>query len=90
VSVRLLRSSTDERCLVAFAVGRRTGTAVVRNRIRRRLRAALAEIGAAGDLPAGTLVVSAGASVATAPFGEVRQDLRRALGRAARRPEATP
>ena len=43
---------------VAYAVGRRVGPAVVRNRLRRRLRAAMAEL--APSLPAGVYLVGAG------------------------------
>jgi ribonuclease P protein component len=47
-----------------FAIGRGVGGAVVRNRIRRRLRAALRELQAAGRLPAGTYLVGATADAA--------------------------
>ncbi len=83
MSVRHAAADPVDRCLVAFAIGRRTGTAVVRNRIRRRLRAALTELAAADGVPAGALVITAGAPVAGAPFAAVRSDLRRALDRAA-------
>lgn len=83
MTVRYTGPSPDGRCSVAFAIGRRTGTAVVRNRIRRRLRALLVELAAEGAVPPGALVVSAAAPVATAPFDEVRRHLRRALERAA-------
>ncbi len=83
MSVRHAGTPDADRCLVAYAVGRHAGTAVVRNRIRRRLRAALAELAAADGLPAGAVVISAGTPVATAPFPTVRADLRRALDRAA-------
>ena len=73
---------TGTECLVAFAIGRRTGTAVVRNRIRRRLRAALTELSRRGTVPAGAVVVTAGPSVASAPFAEVEAHLARALARA--------
>lgn len=82
VTVRHVGSAEGDRCVVAFAIGRRTGTAVVRNRIRRRLRAALGELLAAGAVPAGAMVISAGAPVARAPFPAVRRDLERALVRA--------
>jgi len=81
-------SSDDGRLLVAFAIGRRTGTAVVRNRIRRRLRAALDEMARAGEVPAGAALVMAGPAVATAPFATVRRDLGRALGAAVDRSRA--
>jgi ribonuclease P protein component len=88
VTVRFAGPSNDGRLLVAFAIGRRTGTAVVRNRIRRRLRAALVEMARADEIPFGAAVVSAGPSVATAPFAVVRRDLARALARASAPVEA--
>jgi ribonuclease P protein component len=90
VTVRYAGPSDDGRLLVAFAIGRRTGTAVVRNRIRRRLRAALDEMARADQVPSGAAVVTAGPAAATAPFGAVRRDLARALARAVDRAEATP
>jgi ribonuclease P protein component len=90
VTVRFAGSSSDDgRLLVAFAIGRRTGTAVVRNRIRRRLRAALEEMARADQTPAGAAVVTAGPAVATAPFALVRRDLARALAGAVTRAEAS-
>ena len=55
---------------VAYRVGRRVGGAVVRNRVRRRLRAVIGEM--AHDLPPGAYLVSAGAAAATAGFDELR------------------
>lgn len=89
MTVRYAGPSDDGRLLVAFAIGKRTGTAVVRNRIRRRLRAALVEMARADEVPSGAVVVTAGPSVATAPFAAVRRDLARALAGAADRAEAT-
>lgn len=88
MTVRLAGPSDDGRLLVAFAIGKRTGTAVARNRIRRRLRAALVELARSDEVPSGAAVVSAGPSVATAPFPAVRADLARALARAVARAEA--
>ncbi len=56
---------------------------MVRNRVRRRLRAALDELGRTGSLPSGAAVISGGSSLATVPFARVRHDLRRALAQAA-------
>ena len=53
---------------VGFAVGRTVGGAVVRNRIRRRLRAAFRELQRAGALPSGAYLVGATAIVATLPW----------------------
>jgi ribonuclease P protein component len=88
VSVRYAGPSPDGRLLVAFAIGRRTGTAVVRNRIRRRLRAALDEMARSETLPGGAAIVSAGPGAATAPFATVRRDLARALDAAVTRASA--
>lgn len=88
MTVRYAGPSTDGRLLVAFAIGRRTGTAVVRNRIRRRLRAALDEMARTEQIPGGAAIVSAGPSAATAPFATVRRDLARALDSAVTRAEA--
>ena len=52
---------------VAFAIGRRVGGAVVRNRLRRRLRAALG----AGGLPAGDYLVGATPAAAAATWDEL-------------------
>lgn len=64
--------------VVAYAVGRRAGCAVERNRLRRRLRAATRS--AAPDLPEGAYLVRAAPPAAQLPFA----DLRRALSSAAR------
>jgi ribonuclease P protein component len=79
VTVRHVALDDDDRCLVAYAVGRHAGTAVARNRIRRRLRALVAEAAAEGRIPRGAMVISAASSVATAPFALVRRDLGRAF-----------
>lgn len=53
---------------VAFAVGKQVGGAVVRNRIRRRLRAALRELQATTGLPTGAYLIGATGVVARLPW----------------------
>lgn len=65
---------------VAYAVGRKAGSAVVRNRIRRRLRAAVRLD--ASTLPPGAYLVGASSSAASVPFTELRTSLREAMAAA--------
>lgn len=64
---------------VGFTIGKAAGGATVRNRIRRRLRAALREELVAGRLPAGTYVLGGSAELATLPWDELRSVVRRTL-----------
>lgn len=52
-------------------MGRSAGGAVVRNRIRRRLRAALRLLDADGRLPAGSYLIGAGADLAEQRWDEL-------------------
>ena len=77
----------DEPPRVAFAIGKAAAGAVVRNRIRRRLRAALRGLRSEGALPTGAYLVAvgaAGASVATMPWSELRSLLRHTVTEASR------
>jgi ribonuclease P protein component len=64
--------------VVAYAIGRRHGGAVVRNRLRRRLRAAVRA--AAGDFVPGSYLLRTAPSASALGFDE----LRRSVGAAAR------
>jgi ribonuclease P protein component len=59
---------------VAYAIGRRFGTAVERNRARRRLRAAIA-LDAALLLPGGAYLVAADRAIMTLPFPTLRDHM---------------
>lgn len=67
---------------VAFAIGRPVGGAVVRNRIRRRLRAALGAASAEGHVPPGSYLLGGSAALASLPWPELRSRVDQALGRA--------
>ena len=68
---------TDAEARVAYAVGRKVGPAVVRNRLRRRLRAAWREL----SPPDGDHLVIAAPDAASLSFSELRSLLERALAR---------
>lgn len=70
-----------ERVEVAYAIGRHVGSAVVRNRVRRRLRVLMAERADHG-LPAGRYLIGAGPELVGLDFDELRSRLGRALDRA--------
>lgn len=53
---------------VAFAIGRRVGPAVVRNRLRRRLRAVLVDL----EVPPGDYLVGCDPDAATLSFPELK------------------
>lgn len=62
---------------VAFAVPRRVGTAVTRNRIRRRLRAAMVELGP--EVPRGSYLIGADRGAADISFPALVATLRNLL-----------
>jgi ribonuclease P protein component len=64
---------------VAYSVGRRIGPAVVRNRLRRRLRAIVADFTA--QLAPGAYLISAGPRAAQMSFADLRSAVGGALDR---------
>jgi ribonuclease P protein component len=62
---------------VAFSVGRRVGGAVIRNRVRRRLRSVVAE--AAPGLAGGAYLISASAGATAVTYDQLRGMVRTAL-----------
>jgi ribonuclease P protein component len=73
---------------VAYAIGKRVGGAVVRNRLRRRLRAVFAGLPAAA-VPAGDYLVGAAPEAAVLTFAEASSLVKRLLD-AVRPPVASP
>ena len=73
---------------VGFAVGRRTGSAVVRNRLRRRLRAVMYELSHPGRqplLPSGDYLVRPRPGAANVAFSRLLRDAEQVLERICRR-----
>lgn len=71
---------------VAFAIGRATGSAVRRNRLRRRLRAILG----ACDVPAGLWLIGADRTATEHSFAELERAVDRLLGAMERRVATQP
>ena len=63
---------------VGFVIGRALGNAVVRNRLRRRLRAAFATL--APSVPPGTYLFRPAPAVATMPFEVLTDHVQWAIG----------
>jgi ribonuclease P protein component len=76
LAVSFLPGSAAEPPRVAFAVGRKVGTAVQRNRLRRRLRALLRE---RIELGPGAYLVAVGPGAANESFASIGTHLERAL-----------
>lgn len=88
MELRYLLDGGAEPPRVAYAVGRRTGPAVVRNRLRRRLRAVMCELSdptRRSPLPSGDYLVRPRPGAVEASFAELRRDAGRALERIRRR-----
>ncbi|WP_284178086.1 ribonuclease P protein component [Rhabdaerophilum sp. SD176] len=73
-----------------LTVTRKVGNAVIRNRIRRRLRAAIRALAQRHEGPAMDIVVLARASLLTLPFSSIEADLARAVAALGARPAAGP
>jgi ribonuclease P protein component len=69
---------------VGFTASRKVGNAVVRNRAKRRLRAAAAQVLPEQGRPGSDYVLIARAGTTDRPFSELIADLERALRRLAR------
>ena len=60
---------------VGYAIGRAVGTAVDRNRVRRRLRALIADRARAKGVPAGLYLIGARASASSSTSADLARDL---------------
>lgn len=76
----LATEETDETRRVAFALPRKLGTAVERNRLRRRLRAVMAE--ATTSVPPGAYLVGVGSGFRGLPYEELKTRMIDAMQRA--------
>ncbi len=86
--VHLDRTGAAGPARVGFVVSRSVGGAVVRNRVRRRLRHLVRE--RLAELPVGSVVVvRANPPAAESSYDELRRDLARCLGRVTAHPTMT-
>jgi len=84
VTVSWVEGEPSEPTRVAYTVGRRVGGAVVRNQVRRRLRAATAEAGA--SLRPGPYLIGVGPEAARSTYGELKSAVCDALSAVAKTP----
>jgi ribonuclease P protein component len=75
VSITVVLSDDGTPPRLAFAIGKRVGTAVERNRLRRRLRAIFREL----PVPSGAYLLAAGPEAATLPTAQLRSHVRQAI-----------
>jgi ribonuclease P protein component len=83
LTVRWVAPAGDGPARAAFSVSTRAGGAVLRNRVRRRLRAGLRHLAVTGELPRGTYLVSARGEAATVAWADLLDHLGRAVTEAA-------
>ncbi len=78
------RGDGDATMRVGFTVTKKIGNAVVRNRMKRRLRALARELLPASGVPGADHVLIGRSGGIERPFSNMRAELRKALGRVAR------
>ena len=77
ITVSWVSGDPTEPPRVAYTIGRKVGSAVVRNRVRRRLRMLMRE--AAPTLRPGAYLIGVGPAAALLPHEELREKLSKAL-----------
>lgn len=80
VTLQILPAAAGDAVRVSFAIGRHVGPAVVRNRVRRRLRALVS----GRVLPPGAYLIGARPGAAGASFAALGADLQSAFDRGLR------
>lgn len=76
VSLRHLESDDEEASRLAFVITRKVGTAVTRNRIRRRIRGALQELDSRGrPLPCGDSLIIVSPKCVSLDYQELLEDM---------------
>ncbi len=79
MTVTWLPGDSSEPPRVAYAVGRRVGGAVVRNRLRRRLRAISTDLEATLRQAGGAYLISAGPDAVGLGYQDLRQTVAEAV-----------
>ena len=87
VTITWLPGDSGQPPRVAYAIGRRVGGAVVRNRVRRRLRAITADL--APQMHPGAYLLGAGREAASMPYEELKRAVTEALADLPEGPAAT-
>ncbi len=81
--VSVIFAAVEPDARLAFAIGKKFGTAVERNRARRRLRAAFNDVAAIQELPAGAYQVSCSRAVLDTEYTRLTASLERCLAQLA-------